>query len=117
MLDAKVVWPLFPILLLIVVMCLTWALVAAFRKTSKPTQRWLQVGALVFYLLAAGAAIASEGGHAPVNLHRPFSLLAQVCIVAAIVFAWRQRQESVLWLNSGAWGAILADTALHFLVR
>lgn len=117
MLSAKVLWPLFPLLLLIVIVCLTWALVAAIRGRKEPRARWLQVGAFACYLLAAVTAILSEGGRASVNLHRPFSFLAQVCIVAAIVIAWKHQDRRLLWLNCGAWAGILADTALHFLLR
>lgn len=117
MLSAKVLWPLFPLLLLIVIVCLTWALVVAVRGRKNPPARWLQIGAFACYLLAAVTAIASEGGRASVNLHRPFSFLAQVCIVVAILVAWKQQDRRLLWLNTGAWTGILADTALHFILR
>ncbi len=117
MFSAKVLWPLFPLLLLVVVVCLTWALVSALRGRHAPAFRWIQSGAFGCYLLAAVAAIASEGGRASVNLHRPFSFLAQVCIVVGLVTAVRGKDRRMLWLNSIAWAAILADTALHFLLR
>ncbi len=117
MLSAKVLWPLFPLLLLVVVACLTWALVRAYRGSHAPTFKWVQAGAFASYLLAAASAIASEGGRAPVNLHRPFSLLAQICIVAGLLMAWKRKDRPMLWLNAVAWAAILADTALHFLLR
>lgn len=117
MFDAKVLWPLFPLLLLVVVVCLTSALVRAFRHPEAAPFRWVQVGAFGCYLAAATAAIASEGGRASVNLHRPFSILAQMCIVVALVMARRRIDRTMLWLNVVAWGAILADTALHFLLR
>ena len=87
------------------------------HRGDEPPARWLQVGAFACYLLAAVTAIASEGGRASVNLHRPFSFLAQVCIVVAILVAWKHRDRRLLWLNCGAWAGILADTALHFLLR
>ncbi|GKS58243.1 hypothetical protein YTPLAS18_17700 [Nitrospira sp.] len=117
MLSAKVLWPLFPLLLLVVVVSLTWALVCAYRRTSAVSLIWVQTAAFVCYLLAAVAAIASEGGRASVNLHRPFSILAQVCIIAALTLAWRHKERRILWLNAVGWGAILADTALHFVLR
>ncbi|MEX5214650.1 MAG: hypothetical protein NW703_10850 [Nitrospiraceae bacterium] len=117
MLSAKVLWPLFPLLLLIVIICLTWALVVAVRGRQEPPARWLQVGAFACYLLAAVTAIASEGGRASVNLHRPFSFLAQICIVVAILMAWKHRDRRLLWLNGGALVGILADTALHYILR
>ncbi|MCZ6781327.1 MAG: hypothetical protein O7C73_06765, partial [Nitrospirae bacterium] len=79
-LSARVLWPLFPLLLLIVVICLTWALVRVVRRSSGKTAVWLQAGALVCYLLAAVSAIASEQGALSVNIHRPFSVLTQLAI-------------------------------------
>lgn len=116
MFSAKVLWPLFPLLLLIVVVSLTWALVAAVRKSAGAKAAWLQAGALTSYLLAAVTAISSEHGRASVHLHRPFSLLAQVCIAATLAHHWRAGHRTFLWLNGVAWGAILADTALHYLL-
>jgi hypothetical protein len=115
-LSAKVLWPLFPLLLLVVVMSLTWALVSAVRRFKGLTAVWLQVGALGFYLLAAIAAIASERGAVSAHLHRPFSLLTQVMVAMALYSAWRRGDRSLMWLNLVGWSAILADTALHYLL-
>lgn len=117
MFSAKVLWPLFPLLLLVVVVCLTWALVHVWRGGAAAPLKWIQTGAFSAYLLAAVAAVASEGGRASVNLHRPFSALAQLCLVAGLVIAWRGKDRRVVRLNALAWAAILADTALHFLLR
>ena len=116
MLDPRVWWPLFPLLLLAVVVCLTWATVYVVRKSRGATTIWLQSGALACYLLAAATAIASEKGLIHPDIHRPFSLLTQIAIVAVIVLTWRKKDRPLLLLNAGAWGAILADTALHFLM-
>ena len=116
MLDPKVWWPLFPLLLLVVVVCLTWATVYVVRKAREAPTVWLQSGALVFYLLAAAAAIASEQGLVPSDAHRPFSLLTQIAIVAVLILNWKKGDRALLYLNAGAWAAILADTALHFLM-
>lgn len=115
MLSAKVLWPLFPLLLLVVVLCLTWALVRAVRRSRGVTAVWLQAAALGCYLLAAVSAIASERGGVSANIHRPFSLLTQVAIVIALFHLW-QRDRSLVRLNAAAWAAILADTALHYLL-
>src|SRR4029078_6504867 len=80
MLDAKVWWPLFPLLLLIVIVCLTWALVLVVRGRHDPRARWLQVGAFTCYLLAAVSAVGSERGAVSANLSRPFFLAAHVCL-------------------------------------
>lgn len=116
MLDPKVWWPLFPLLLLIVVVCLTWATVYVVRKAREARTVWLQSGALIFYLLAAAAAIASERGMVSADTHRPFSLLTQIAIVGVLVLSWKKGDRPLLYLNAGAWAAILADTALHFLM-
>lgn len=116
MLDPHVWWPVFPLLLLVVVVCLTWATVYVVRGSRGGRTIWLQTGALAFYLLAAAAAIGSEGGLVPSDAHRPFSLLAQVAIVAILVLNWKKGDTPLLALNAAAWGAILADTALHFLM-
>jgi hypothetical protein len=114
-LSAKVLWPLFPLLLLIVVICLTWAMVLVVRRASGSTAIWLQAGALGCYALAAVSAIASERGAVSAHLHRPFSLLAQLAIALALFHLWG-KDRSLVALNSVAWAAILADTALHYVL-
>jgi len=116
MLDAKVWWPLFPLLLLIVIVSLTWALVVAVRRGMDARARWLQIGAFGCYLLAAVSAIASERGAVSANLHRPFSLATQVCLLLALVHHWNSERRTLQWLNGVAWAAILADAALHLLM-
>lgn len=116
MLDAKVWWPLFPLLLMVVIVCLTWALVLAVRREKDARARWLQIGAFSFYFLAAVSAIASERGIVSANLHRPFSILAQLCLLGALLHNWKGKYPSLRWLNGIAWAAILADAALHFLM-
>ncbi len=115
MLSAKVLWPLFPLLLLVVIVCLTWALVHVVRRSGEKKAVWLQAGALGCYLLAAVAALASERGAVSANLHRPFSLLTQLAIALALFHVWN-RDRSLVVLNASAWMAILADTALHYLL-
>ncbi len=116
LLDPKVWWPLFPLLLLIVVVCLTWATVYVVRKSKESPTIWFQGGALACYLLAAVAAIGSEQGLISSNAHRPFSLLTQLAIVLVLFRTWKTKDRTLLLLNAVAWGAILADTALHFLM-
>jgi len=114
-LSAKVLWPLFPLLLLIVVICLTWAMVLVVRRASGSTAIWLQAGALGCYVLAAVSAIASERGAVSAHLHRPFSLFAQLAIALALFHLWG-KDRSLIALNSVAWAAILADTVLHYVL-
>lgn len=114
-LSAKVLWPLFPLLLLVVVVCLTWALVHAVRRSKDRKTVWLQAAALGAYMLAAVAAIASERGSISAHVHRPFSLLTQLMIALALYRVWG-KDRSLTSLNMTAWAAILADTALHYLL-
>ncbi len=93
-LSAKTLWPLFPLLLLVVAVCLTWAFVAVVRQSREKRMIWVQGAALLFYLLAAASAIASEGGGMSANVHRPFSILTQVMIVVSIVFNVGKKFES-----------------------
>lgn len=116
MLDAKVWWPLFPLLLLVVIVSLTWALVIVARGKRDPAAIWLQVGAFSAYILAAASAIASERGLVSANLHRPFSIATQLCLLAALIYHWRGSRPSLRWLNSLAWAGILSDGALHYLM-
>ena len=115
-LSAKTLWPLFPLLLLVVVVCLTWAMVYVVRLAHGRQAVWVQAGALIFYLLAAASAIASESGGMSAHVHRPFSILTQGCMVWAMYRAWGQHQRKLFLLNAVAWAAILADTALHYVL-
>ncbi|MBM4119653.1 MAG: hypothetical protein ACKOBZ_02790 [Nitrospira sp.] len=115
-LDPYVVWPLFPLLMLIVIVCLTWAMVRVVRRAQGTTAVCLQAAALVCYLLAAMAALASEARLMPDFIHRPFSLLVQLAIALALFHLWGKDRLMVA-LNSVAWAAILADTALHFILH
>ncbi len=116
MLDAKVWWPLFPLLLLLVIVSLTWALVFVVRRGYQGQGRWLQVGAFSFYMLAAVSAIGSERGLVSAHLHRPFSLLTQACLLLAVIYHWKRGNRSLVRLNAMAWAGILADAALHVLM-
>jgi hypothetical protein len=100
---------------LVVVVSLTWALVRAVRHARGTTAIWLQGIALSCYVLAAVAAIASERGGLSRNVHRPFSLLTQISIAAVLYHVWK-KDRSLATLDLVAW-AILADTALHYLLH
>jgi len=116
MLDARVWWPLFPLLLLVVVASLTWALVIVIRRGESGKARWLQIGAFSCYLLAALSAVAAERGVVSAHWHRPFSILTQLCLLVALIHHWKGNHRSLLWLNAVAWAGILADASLHYLV-
>lgn len=117
-LDAKVWWPLFPLLLLVVVVALSGAVIGAIRQKKSRTDLGLQILALGCYLLTAVIAVASEGsGSVPASLHRVPSLLTQMILLVQLVRIWKRPDARTLRvLNMIAWGAILADTALHYLM-
>lgn len=48
-------------------------------------------------------------------VHRPFSLLTQLCLLLALIHYWRANHCFLLWLNVIAWAGILADAGLHVL--
>jgi hypothetical protein len=116
MLDAKIWWPLFPLLLLIVIVALTWALVLVVRGERDARAIWLQIGSFACYFFAAASAVASERGMVSVNLHRPFSILTQLCIFGALLHHWTGPRPALRWLNGLAWAGILADAGLHYLM-
>jgi hypothetical protein len=77
----------------------------------------IQITALGCYLLTAVVAMASEGGVLSPHVHRLPSLLTQAILLAQLVRIWRREHaRSLRTLNLIAWGGILADTALHYLV-
>jgi hypothetical protein len=117
-LDARVWWPLFPLMLLVVVVALSAGLVWVIRKKAPTTDVVMQSLALAAYLFTAVVAVASEGGgRVPVYVHRLPSLLTQAVLVVQLVRIWRRADAKPLRLyNLVAWGAILADTGLHYLM-
>ena len=117
-LNAKVWWPLFPLLLLVVVTSLSAAIVFIVKEKNSKTDVIVQVLALVCYLFTAVVAMASEGGALSPHVHRLPSLVTQALLLAQLVRIWhRERVRPLRVLNLIAWGGILADTALHFLIK
>jgi len=117
-LNAKVWWPLFPVLLLLVVIALSAAIVLVVKRKASETDVVLQVLTLVCYLFTAVVAMASEGGTLSPHVHRLPSLVTQALLLAQLVRIWhREGARPLRTLNLIAWGGILADTALHFLVK
>jgi hypothetical protein len=117
-LDPRVWWPLFPLMLLVVVVALSAALVWVIRKKAPTTDVVMQSLALLAYLLTAAVAMASEGGgRMPVYVHRLPSLVTQALLVAQLVRIWRRADATPLRVyNLVAWGAILGDTGLHYVM-
>ena len=117
-LNAKVWWPLFPLLLLLVIIALRAAIVWVVKGKATKADVVIQVLALVCYLFTAVVAMASEGGTLSPHVHRLPSLVTQALLLAQLVRIWhRDRARPLRALNLIAWGGILADTALHFLIK
>lgn len=117
-LSAKVWWPLFPLLLLLVIIALSAALVWVVKGKATQADVVIQVLALVCYLFTAVVAMASEGGTLSPHVHRLPSLVTQALLLAQLVRIWhRDRAQPLRAFNLIAWGGILADTALHFLIK
>jgi len=117
LLSGKVWWPLFPLLFLLVIVALSVAIVLVIKWKAVKTDVILQVSALVCYLFTAVVAMASEGGALSPHVHRLPSLVTQGLLLAQLVRIWnREHARPLRTLNLIAWGGILTDTALHFLV-
>ena len=117
-LNAKVWWPLFPLLLLLVILALSAAIVLVVKEKAAKTDVMIQVFALVCYLFTAVVAMASEGGTLSPHVHRLPSLVTQALLLVQLVRIWHRAPARPLRaLNLIAWGGILADTALHFLIK
>jgi len=115
-LNGKVWWPLFPLLLLLVVTALSAAVIWAVKEKAAKTDVVLQVLALVCYLFTAVVAMASENGSLSPHVHRLPSLLTQAILLAQLVRIWSRDAHTLRTLNLIAWGGILTDTALHYLI-
>lgn len=118
LLSGKVWWPLFPLLLLLVIIALSAAIVWAVKRKAGKADVLIQVSALICYLFTAVVAMASEGGALSPHVHRLPSLVTQAVLLAQLVRIWhRDRARPLRALNLLAWGGILADTALHYLIK
>lgn len=117
-LSGKVWWPLFPLLLLVVVVALSTAVVWTVRRKAPRTDVVVQLLALICYVFTAVVAVASEGGSVSPTVHRLPSLLTQGIILAQLIRIWKRAGAQPLrTFNIIAWAAILADTALHYLIK
>ena len=82
-------WPLFPLLLLLVIVCLTWALVIAVRGHADTRAKWLQLGAFACYVIAA-----VSGWPANVGLSQPIFIAP---------FHWRRNSACCSpWFTTGS---------------
>src|SRR5438876_864011 len=107
-LSGKTWWPLFPLLLLLVVTALSAAVVLAVKGKVARADVGIQSSALVCYLLTAVVAMASEGDALSPHLHHVPSLLTQAILLAQFVRIWRNdHMRALRALNLIAWGGIL----------
>jgi hypothetical protein len=107
--SAKVWWPLFPLLLVIVLTCLITALVRL-PKGGPPTRKeWMLLSfALFFYILTFAL-----GRWRP--LHMFVSDLAEILI--AYNAGYFKNRTDITRLNFIALAAILTDFALHYILQ
>lgn len=109
MMSAQVWWPLFPLLLVIVLACLITALVRL-PKAGEPTgKEWMLLSlALFFYIMtfALGRWRA---------VHMLVSDVAEI-LIAYNAGYFRQRKD-ISRLNIIALGAIITDFALHYILK
>ncbi|MCG3114543.1 MAG: hypothetical protein LLH30_02565 [Candidatus Manganitrophus sp. SA1] len=111
--SVKVWWPLFPLLFLIVLVCLITALVRVKRRGGTTRNGWLALSlALFFYLMTW---VVGEMGMR--WLHMPVSNIAELFILFNIVYFTRMGWKDIAWLNVVALVAIAADFALHYILK
>ncbi|MBI3804263.1 MAG: hypothetical protein HY282_10940 [Nitrospirae bacterium] len=109
--SAKVWWPLFPLLFVIVLVSLITALVRLKRTGGASRLEWTTVSlALLFYFLTFALGRWRW-------LHMPMSNIAELFILFNAVHFFRKGQPKIAWLNIIALAAIATDFALHFILK
>ncbi len=109
--SAKVWWPLFPILFLIVLASLIIS-IASLYKSGKGTRKgWLGLGfALLFYILTFALGRWRW-------LHMPLSNIAELIMVFNVYYFFKHNQKEIAWCNITALIAIVFDFALHYILK
>ena len=108
---AKVWWPLFPLLFLIVLFCLMTAIISLYRSGKGSRTEWIGLqGALLFYFLTFAFGRWRW-------LHMPISNIAELFILFNIFYFLKIGKKGIAWLNLSALLAIAADFALHQLLK
>ncbi|MBI1822580.1 MAG: hypothetical protein HY200_04950 [Nitrospirae bacterium] len=104
-------WPLFPLLFLIVLLCLIAALIRLYRSGHGNRIEWIGLqGALLFYFLTFAVGRWRW-------LHAPISHIAEVFILFNILYFFNVGKTRIAWLNLSALLAIGADFALHHILK
>lgn len=111
--SVKVWWPLFPLLFLIVLICLITALVRAKRRGATTGKEWLVLSFAIFFYLMTW--VVGEMGMR--HLHMPVSNIAEFFILFNIFYFARKGWKDIAWLHGVALAAIAADFALHFILK
>jgi hypothetical protein len=107
--SAKVWWPLFPLLLVIVITCLITTLVRL-PKGGKPARKeWMLLSSALFFYILTFAL----GRWRP--LHMFVSDIAEILI--AYNAGYFRNRKDITRLNLIALAAILADFALHYILQ
>jgi len=109
--SAKVWWPLFPILFLIVLASLIIAIASLFKsgKGTRSGKLGLSL-ALLFYVLTFAL------GRWP-WLHMPLSNIAELIMIYNVYYFFKTKQKDIAWCNIIALLAIAIDFALHFILK
>ena len=109
--SAKVWWPLFPLLFVIVLSCLITAAVRL-PRAGKPTRKeWTILAlALLFYFLTFALGRWRW-------LHMPMSNIAELFMIYNAYYFFKKNRKDIAWLNMIGLSAIAADFALHFILK
>ena len=109
--SVKTWWPLFPLLFLIVITCLSAAIVKLYRSGNGTRTEWFGLqGALLFYFLTFALGRWRW-------LHMPMSNLAEIFILFNIITFFRHNRSKIALMNAIALAAIGSDFALHHLLK
>ncbi|MFQ5779813.1 MAG: hypothetical protein ACE5HN_03390 [Nitrospiria bacterium] len=109
--SAKVWWPLFPFLFVIVLFSLITPIVR-FARRGKPTRKeWtILLCALLFYILTFALGRWRW-------LHMPLSNIAELFMIYNIYYFFKKKQRDIAWFNIIALAAIACDFALHYILK
>lgn len=109
--SAKVWWPLFPLLFLIVLVALLSAVVRLKRSKKGTKKGWRSLLlALLFYFLTFALGRWRW-------LHMPLSNVAELFMIYNVYHFFKEKQGYIAWCNVVALAAIAIDFALHFILK
>lgn len=110
--SAKVWWPLFPLLFLIVLSCQIAAAVRLSRSGKATAKERATIFlALLFYFLTFALGRWRW-------LHMPMSNIAELFMIYNVYYFWfKKNRKDIAWLNIISLLAIAADFSLHFILK